>query len=136
MTLSLTVIGVSAGVLIALVSLFNAEESRQRRVVLSGVRDFLDRVVVWCTQKINYLFRHLGAGVFRVTFHFLLHTLLSASIAVLTKVREFLSHLQLRNKRVAKVMKTKVTETHLDALTSHKEAVSLTEKEKQKRRSH
>ncbi|MFT5036720.1 MAG: hypothetical protein ACI9VM_000283 [Candidatus Azotimanducaceae bacterium] len=136
MTLGFTVIGVSTGVLLLLLALFRAEESRNHRMLLSGTRAKLDLAVVWCSHKISYMFRHLGAGVIRVTFHFILHKILSVSIFFLTKIGGYLSHLQLRNKRVAKVMKKKSQDNHLDAIATYKQETALSDEEKRKRRLH
>jgi hypothetical protein len=136
MTLVLTIIGVSVGVLVLLLSLFKAEESRGSRIVLPRVREYLDRGIVGFSNKLAYFFGHLGSGVVRTTFHYLLHKFLNVCIALLTKSKAFLAHLQLRNKRVAKVMKAKTTENHLDAIAAHREETALSEEEKRQRRLH
>lgn len=136
MTLMLTIIAVSAVSLLVLLTLYRVEEAHNDRIVLRRVRGFLDSATVWTTQKISYFFGHIGSGVIRVTFQYLLHNFLAFIIKILTKAQGYLSHLQLRNKRIAKAPSEKTEGNHLDAIASYKEEMSLSDEEKRKRRLH
>lgn len=136
MTLGLTVAGVSALVLFSLTLLFRAEEANGSRLFLSTVRSFCDRVIVWFAKRWNAIFVYFGAGVFRATFHYCLHRVLSFIIAGLTRVQKHLYLLHQRHKRQAKVSRTSEQDTHLDAIAAHKEEVSLSDEEIRKRKSY
>ena len=136
MTLGLTAVGLSAGLLALLTLLFRTELARGERLFLSGVRTFLDKVVLWMSSKIGSFFSHIGAGSLRFIYHYLVHKMLSSFIRFLTRAQERLYALQHRNKRSAKVIRSSEDKTHLEAIADHKVETTLSEAEKRKRRSH
>lgn len=127
---------VSAVILVTLLVLYRIEEGKGHRIVLLRVREFLDRIVFRLGSGISRFFAHIGAGAFQATFHYLIHRLLSRIIRLLTSLESYLSRLQLRNKRIATVMREGGRRTHLDEIASHKEQTSLSEEERRQRRKH
>ena len=126
----------SAATIVALVALFNAEARRGERILLTRIRNWLDRVVLYLGSAFGRLFTYIGAGVFKVVFHYFVHKILSRCIAVLHGIASYLSHLQIRNKRRAMTVRNGENRSHLDEIAAHKEETSLTEAERRKMRSH
>lgn len=128
------VAGSSGAILIALIVLFRYEDARGKRVLLSSVRGILDRAVAAINGKVSRFFRHIGTGAFQATIHFLIHRLLSHLIRVLTYFESYLSRLQLRNKRIANVIRNSESRTHLSEIADHKAETSLSDEERRRRR--
>ena len=133
---SVSVAAGSAVVLVLLVALFRAEAAHKRRLVLGGLRAFFDTMLIRAGVLFHRFFRYFETGTARATFHFLVHALLSRVIALLERFQAYLSSLELRNKRVATVIKDSRKKSHLDEIAVYKEEHSLSEEEKRKRKSH
>lgn len=136
MTLGLTVVGVSAGALLLLVVLFRIESARGSRIFFPRLRTWLDTVVIWCSRRLSKLSLHVGTGAMRASVHYVVQKVLGFCISGLTRVEEHLSKLQLRNRRIAKIIRSEEEKNHLDAIAAYKEENSLTDEEKRKRRMH
>ena len=134
MTLSLTLALGSAVTLLLLIVLFKAEAARGERVVLGGARAGLDHLVIGIGNVFERIFGHFRAGVFRATFHYMLHQVLGIVITGLTKAQRKLFLLYERHTRISRQIQ-KEHETHLDAIAAHKEETALTETQKRKLRS-
>ena len=132
--LSLSIVGSSAALLAALGLLFHVEFTRGERIVLSGVRGWLDRAVsLWwlgCARVGNWL----GVGTARIVIHFVIHSVLAGCLRILEFFQQRIMHLQRRNRSVVKSIKTEKQSSHLDSIAEHKESVSLSDVEKRKLR--
>lgn len=132
MTESLILTGVSALAIILLVVLYRAEENRGRRLVFATVRGYADRGINWIEHSFDRLFRYINVHVIRVSFHYIVHSVLGVLIAFLHRMQAKLSHLQLRNRYLVKAVKGGKREaSHLRELSHFKEENSLSEKKKQ-----
>ncbi len=135
MSTELLVTVTSDVVLGLLALLFRAEEARGSRLFLGTVRSYLDRVVIFCSLQLSRITQYVNIHIVRVSFHYIVHSVLGFMIALLHRVQNRLSHLQTRNRhRVKAVKKSRTIESHLDKLTSFKEESALSEAEKSRRR--
>ncbi len=136
--LSGLLVSVTSGlVLCVLTILFRVEEARGSRLLLSGLRTQLDRLVLTVELLCMRVTHFVNARVIRVTFHYIVHSVLGYLIALLHRVQGRLARLQVKNRYLVKaVKKTHSVESHLEKLASFKEETALSEKEKRKRREH
>lgn len=134
MTVALALTGGSALTLLILLVLLKKEASRGERVVLGQTREHLDHAVLRCGSMFERIFGHFRAGVFRATFHYILHQILGVVITGLTKAQRKMFLLYDRHTRISRQIQ-KEHETHLDAIAAHKEETALTETQKRKLKS-
>ena len=137
MPITLSVVGGSAALLLVLVALFKKEASRGERVMFSGARAQFDRAVMAVSAAFQKVMSRMGAGVFRVTLHYIMHQVLGALIESLMKVQKKLFELHERHLKISKAVREESEHnSHLDAIAAHKEETALTEAEKRKMKAH
>ena len=132
MTTALIYFSASLVALVLLSSLFIIEDARGHRVLLSGARNFLDRLLLalWSTLQ---RFRHrVWDGFVHIILRYGVHTLLGAVLAFLRRLEQRVEHAVLRNRQAARTENR--PRTHLDEIADHKEAVALSDEEKERRR--
>lgn len=137
MSAGLTVMGVSAVVLVVLTALFRAEMKRRERVLLGGVRGGLDAMVLYITGIFGRLCAHLQAGVIRTTMHYIVHHVLEGVISVLLRLQKRLFRVYEKNKWHHNPSSgSENTDPHLTAIAEHKKETALTPAQKRKLRKH
>lgn len=137
MIYGLYVLGGSFGVLLALTLLYRAEQKHQTRLLLTGVRNALDRVVVWVQSFFAQVFTKLGAGAVRASLHYIVHHVLEGIIALLKRLQRRLFRAYERSKwQHSNVRDDVEPEGHLHEIAKHKGETALTEAEKRKLRKH
>ena len=131
MVVSLIVCSVSTGLLILVSWLFALETVRGQRYFLGGARAQCDNLLIKSAFGLSRLRVHLGAGSARIAIHFFFHQLLAVILKGLQRFESFIASVQRRNRAVARSVRSDQKKTHLDVLVEHKEAHSLSEKQKQ-----
>lgn len=125
-------IGISGGLILLFLLLFRFEGKAGRRMVLPGLRAFLDKKVLQAQHLINRIGVYIGAGTIRMTFHYLMHKFLALLIYFIKAMESYFHRLQKRNRIIARTVQQTQAKTHLDLIADHKESVSLTEGQKKK----
>ena len=133
----LTVLGISAVVLLVLTALFRIEAKKKKRFFLSTVRGWLDAVVASVTHQCVCFFAHMRAGMMRTTVHYVVHHILGSIILFLTGLQKKLFRLYEKNKWQQKVsLQNQGGDAHLNAIAEHKKDTALTAAQKRKMRKH
>lgn len=136
MVLGLTAAALGVLMLAAFVVLFRYEERRGQRVVLTSVRLWFDRVVVAGSTICGRMFSFLGFTL----LHTILYTLLRFVSRALLWLIAYVEKRMHRSQRMVQAPPQTRTDVHeesyFNTLTSHKEAVSLSDAEKRKRWRH
>ena len=127
---SLTIAAMSGTILVLLIALFYLESRRGGRLVLVGTRSWLDRAVVGVEQWWLAASGVFGAGMVRVLFHYVVHTILSVFAGIFDGIHRGVTRLQQRNRQVAKAIQDEARASHLDSIAEHKRTNALTEQEK------
>ncbi len=136
MASALIYFGGSVFLLTTLTVLFKVEDSYGDRLLLSGLRTWLDRKVIrfkasLATRKKQGTFNYI-----RLSWHYLIHTLLKRIKLVLLRLETWSDGALKRNKEVAKEIRKARTHSHFEEISAHKEKVALTEEERAERKSH
>jgi len=106
MSASILVVIGSGVALMLFVVLFRVESNRNGRVVLHGLRSFLDRGIMSAERRMSHFSLHFGGGAFRILLHYIAHWLLGCVLVVLNLFESQIAKLQNRNKAVAKSVRT------------------------------
>lgn len=112
------------------------ERARNTRY-LRPVRVFLDQLFDIGSQKIHQSMPRINSGFVRSFFHYVTNMLLSMVLRVLQQLEYFLKKIAQFNRskaREAENIAKSNGDSHLQKIAAHKEAVSLTEAEKEKRK--
>ena len=136
MVLGLTVAGAGTALLALLMLLFRVEESQGRRIILGGVRNFLDRVVLYVAFIFSRFLSLVGIGVLHDVLHTALQKILNGVIRILTHIETRLLKIQRRNRVIAEKVRNENEASHLSQIATYKEEMALSEAEKRKRRMH
>lgn len=136
----LTIIGISAGVLLVLTALFRVELKNGERLFLGGFRGWLDTVVSSLFEWFARVLSYLHAGVFRTTLHYIVHHILDRIIAALIRLQKRLFQVYEKNKwkhkTIERVDSKDNVDEHLSAIAEHKRETALTPAQKRKLRKH
>ncbi len=137
MTISLWVFLLSALALLLFVILFNLESKKGQRIFLSRFRSYFDDLIIKSKLWQVKTGVHFSSGSVRILLHFVLHKLLNVILNLLRYFETALSHLQRRNRNLAKAVRVAEEKTHLDLIAEHKDSVALSPEDKEllKRRS-
>lgn len=126
-----SLIAIAAAVfLVFLISLFAIETRNDKRIILTSVRNFLDRAVLFCALRLSRLNKIFGLAVVRIIFLYTIHAILGWVVRTLRRLQARMENLQHRNRRAAKNIQKLQKESHLSSVAQHKAAVSLTETQK------
>lgn len=118
-------------------SLFAYESKRGKRVVLGGVRDFLDNVLVkvttWLSRKLTYLGRH----IIKLSWYYSIHKVLRFVLASLVRAYDYLEAAFMKNRDRARTLKIEkktmfAPKGHFGQVADHKASTALTEAQKKK----
>jgi hypothetical protein len=132
----LITMGVSGFVLMTFLVLFGLEDKNQKRVVLKGFRDWLDIKLTMFVNLLARSWKFVGTSMIRVSFHYLVHTVLGFFISLLHHGQAKLADWQQKNRSIVKAVKKAGTTTHLDKLSVFKKENTLTESQKKKLKKH
>lgn len=114
--------------------LVSFEKRRGKRILLSGLRGFFDRVLVKISAFVRYWLTYIGRHIIKLSWYYSLHRFLRLIMTALVKIYDQLELVFMRNRdkaRVIKIERKKMKQgSHLEQVAYHKEAVSLTEKER------
>jgi hypothetical protein len=136
MTAALIAFACSTGILLLLIFLYTAEDVRGRRILLSGVRSFFDRVLLGALAGLRRMVDAFNNSFMRLLLHYGVHSILKRILAALRHFEKRIEDLVRRNRTIARrirASKEKGQRTHLDEIASHKEEVALTKEEREKR---
>lgn len=114
-----------------------------QRLFLSGLRSYLDDVVVKVERTLLVAIDYIDRHVIRLSWYYSLHSLLQAALRVVVSLYEYLERWFHQNRLRARALRAErrtakksgaglVANQHLANLAEHKEAVALTDREKQK----
>lgn len=146
--MTITVLSLIFGALVLTWLLLSALVGREvrigRRVVLAGVRAWLDSVILRVGHVVSVAIDYVDRHVIRLSWYYSLHSFLQAALRVVVSLYEYLErwfhHNRMRaralraEKRGVKKPRENTADTHLSDLVEHKEATALSEREKQKLR--
>lgn len=132
MNVTLVILAVSGSLLLFFAVLFHIESVRGNRLLLNGVRVWLDEQVHRIHFLLTHMTIHFGSGSVRMAFHFVAHKLLAILLWVLHSLESSLAQIQKRNRAVARSVRREQEKTHLDLIAEHKESSALSDDDKQK----
>lgn len=120
----------SGVLLLGLYILLRSESSSGRRWILIGIRGKADQYIEQKLFRSDNARHYLHGASLRLFFHYLLHQVLSGTLFIVRFLERGLHRLRRQNKQIAKSVKSEKAETHLHRIAEHKEAVALSEEEK------
>lgn len=136
MVTALTIFGGSVAVLALLIVIYSIEDSKGERVFLRTFRGMLDRGILAIIAAFGTATRFFTHSFMRLLLHYGLHTILSRLLNTLRDMEKKVEELVRKNKRVAKAIRAaKSSRSHLHEVAEHKQAVALSEEEKERLRS-
>lgn len=113
--------------------LVRVEESKRRRVVLVGARNFLDRKIVALYTWFDNLWHHFVRYVVQLGWYYSIHSLLRTVLRVLVSVYTYIETMfeknRERTKHLRKERKQKIKQTHLTQIADHQAETALTQAE-------
>ena len=127
---------VSGGVSLALIALFQFEQTSGMRLLRSA-RVLFDRAVEQARNRIAASYRAVSGPALRASVHYLFHKLLSALLRSVARLEAKLHSIARSNKDRANrsVNSEGVTSaSHLSAIADYKRETELSDSEKQERR--
>ena len=98
---------------------------------MPGLRGSLDRAVSQMSHFFEGLLKRFSSGKVRLAFHYLVHATLVFVARLAAKFESSIVKLQLRNKRIARLVSKKNSNNHLSQIQAHQKASALTDKEKE-----
>jgi hypothetical protein len=131
------VFAISGTLLVAFSVLVRAEAARGKRILLSGLRERLDRAVLRTAPFLRATRRHLGTGSVRVIFHYVAHGVIARLVRMSERASAYLARLERRNRKLARTIRERETPSHFSVIAEHKATVALSDEEREdlKRRS-
>lgn len=120
----------SALFLIGFFFVFQAENTKNGRLFLSGFRSYLDRKIERQQVRWQIWKRYVGASSFRLFLHFLFHQVLGFILFLNRKIEGLLSRLRHHNRLLARTTTPRAVSGHLGDIAAHKATMALTEEEK------
>lgn len=130
MTEGLIYCGVSSIVLGAILFLFRIEAGVGRRIIFPGLRARGDDAVVRLGMFGRMLGEQFGFRAVRIVLHYLMHIVLTLVIRFVRTFEKTLVRLQLRNRAVARTVRTEGEKSHLELIAEHKVEQALSPREK------
>lgn len=118
-------------------SLFVYEGKRGKRVILGGVRDAIDsilvRITAWLSRKLTYLGRH----IIKLSWYYSIHKVLRFILASLVRTYDLLEAAFMRNRDRARTLKIEkktlfAPKGHFGQVADHKASTALTDTQKKK----
>lgn len=111
------------------------EGKRGQRVLLGGVRAWIDMQLERASARLFHQRQLLREGVIRHTMHFLFHKILKFLLVLVGRLDAFLRALLRGNKRIVKTTIAPESESeYLQAVKDHADTVKLSDEEKRQKR--
>jgi len=124
----------STGAFIVLAIFLSIENKLGRRIIFSGLRNWLDKVVDKIASVIGFYFRYLYRYIIKLSWYYSLHKFLRLILTVLVKTYDWLESVFINNKDRAKIIKKEKKELKqgniFSAIAEHKKDTSFSEAEK------
>jgi len=124
----------SVGIFVVLAGFFSLEKKLKKRIIFSGLRGWLDRVIEKNISVFSFYFRYLYRYVLQLSWYYGLHKFLRFVLTILVKAYNWLEGIFINNKDRARVIKKekKVLKQNstFSAIEKHKKDTSLSEAEK------
>ena len=79
---------------------------------------------------------YVERGFFRLLLHYFMHGFLRRILNLIRRLEEKIERLMRQNRQVAKAIDAEKRQSHLTAIAEHKIETALSDREKQRRRSH
>lgn len=115
-------------------ALFHAEALRGRRILLPELRQRADAAMERSARSFARVGKAFSASSLRLFFHYALHQLLGAFLLVVRFLERQLHRLRAKNKVIAKDIRAQAADNHLAHIARHKEAVALSDSEREERK--
>lgn len=137
MSLPLLLLIGSTITLVFMAGVFRLEDARGGQYVCCarvrmGVNALYERI----ERTLGGWHPYLGRGFFRLIMHYLAHSVLRRVLRFVRRLEQGIETTMRRNRQVAKAIDAEKRQTHLTALSEHKEETALTERQKQRLRAH
>jgi hypothetical protein len=136
MSLPLYLLIGSATTLVIMTGVFRLEDTRGRLVVFPRLRTGLTHVLAALMARVAGWHPYLGRGFFRLLMHYFMHSFLRRTLNFVRRLEGKIERLMRQNRQVAKAIDAEKRQSHLTAIAEHKLETALSEREKQRRRSH
>jgi len=106
------------------------EESRQRRLLLPRMRNWIDSLLISGTEYFKRHIRYIIRFLFTLSWYYGVHALLKAGLRFIAKVYFVLEHLFEKNRTRTKQLRREQREqnSYLGHLNQHKSNVKLSDK--------
>lgn len=128
--------GFSVALLLALVIFYNFEDARGNRVIFRRLRAFLDDVIVFVGRTFLLILNWFRKSFIRLLFHYGAYRLLKRILRLVRTCEHKIEQMLRQNKRAAREISGERTRNHLDEIADHKEASALSDRQREKMRSH
>ncbi len=136
MSLPLYLLIGSAITLVIMTGVFRLEDRKGKLVVLRGFRQGCNRRLTSLMERYTGWHPYVGRGFFRLLLHYFMHSFLRRTLNFVRRLEGKIERLMRQNRQVAKAIDAEKRQSHLTAIAEHKIETALSEREKQRRRSH
>ena len=133
---ALMYLGASLFILVTLVVLFRIEDAYGDRIILNRARAAGDRLLAAGKVQKGAVVQSGSLNYVRITWHYLVHTLLKRLLAALRRLQVRVEQSLQKNKAAARELQSGGGDAHLSAIAAHKEKMTLSHAEREKRRAH
>lgn len=124
----------SLGIFIVLAIFLSVEKKLKKRVLFSGLRNWLDKVVDKIFSTIGFYIRYLYRYIIKLSWYYSLHKFLRLTLTLLVKAYDWLEGVFINNRQRAKIIKKEKKKLKEDgsfsAIAKHKKETSFSEAEK------
>ena len=127
----------SALLFILCASLFVYESKNGKRIILGGVRDYIDKLLVQVTAWLSLKLTYLGRHTIKLSWYYSIHKVLRFILASLVRMYDFLEAAFMRNRDRARTLKIEkktlfAPKGHFGQVADHKASTALTDTQKKK----
>lgn len=131
MSEALMYIAVSGSLFLLFLVFFSWEEKRGKRVMVSGLRNYLDKAVIWIAQKCLGVYRYVIRHIIQLSWYYSIHAFLKTCLRFTASIYQAIETLLRQNRRKAKLIRAeRRKDTMLGQVADHKDSIQLTDKEK------
>jgi hypothetical protein len=136
MSLPLYILIGSTITLVIMTGVFRLEDARGKLLFFASVRRAFTRGITQMLERYIGWHPYVGRGFFRLLLHYFAHGFLRRVLNGIRRLEERVERLMRQNRQVAKSIDAEKRQSHLTAIAEHKIETALSEREKQRRRSH
>ncbi len=115
--------------------LVSVEKRKGKRILLVRLRELFDIIIVRLSNFIRFWLNYIGRHIIKLSWYYSIHRFLHLLMTILVRTYDHLEVVFMRNRdraRVIKIERKKLKNgSHLEQVADHKEAMSLTNIEKQ-----